>query len=153
MMKKFLAASALTAVGAVFMAGPAAAADSCELSISGNDQMQFNKSELVVPADCDEVTLTLEHTGKMPVAQMGHNWVLSKEADKQAITSEGMQAGLDNEYLPDDDKIIAHTDLIGGGESSSVTFSTADLKAGGDYSYYCTFPGHSSMMHGKLIVK
>ena len=28
--------------------------------------------------------------------------------------------------------------------------STAELKAGGDYSYLCTFPGHNALMRGKF---
>ena len=38
---------------------------------------------LAVAADCTEVKLTLKHTGKLPAAAMGHNWVLVKTADRQ----------------------------------------------------------------------
>jgi azurin len=34
-----------------------------------------------------------------------------------------------------------------------VKFDTSKLEAGGDYSFFCTFPGHISMMKGKVIVK
>ncbi|MFA7766329.1 plastocyanin/azurin family copper-binding protein [Streptomyces sp. NRRL S-448] len=27
------------------------------------------------------------------------------------------------------------------------------MVAGGDYSFFCTFPGHISMMKGKVVVK
>ena len=62
-----------------------------------------------------------------------------------------MSAGLPNNYVPKDDKrIIAHTKVVGGGESTSITFPTSSLKKGGDYTFFCSFPGHWSVMKGKL---
>src|SRR5690554_6836470 len=56
-------------------------ADVVELTISGNDQMQFDKHELRVKAG-QKVKLTLNHPGTMSVDVMGHNWVLlAKGAD------------------------------------------------------------------------
>jgi azurin len=51
-----------------------------------------------------------------------------------------------------DARVIAHTKVIGGGETDSVTFSTAALKAGEAYSYFCSFPGHSALMKGTLTL-
>lgn len=128
---------------------PAFAADECTVEINSNDAMQFDQTELSVPATCEEVTLTLHHTGSMAKNVMGHNWVLSTTEDMQPIATDGMGAGADHDYLKDgDERIIAHTDLIGGGESSSVTFSTADMTADGDYSFFCSFPGHIGIMKG-----
>ncbi|MDV2856629.1 MULTISPECIES: azurin [Oceanimonas] len=130
-----------------------AMADDCSLTIEGNDAMQFNQQELSVPASCKEVTLTLNHTGSLAKNVMGHNWVLSETADMQEIANGAISAGADNDYLDtSDERIIAHTDLIGGGESSSVTFSTEGMTAGGDYSYFCSFPGHIGMMKGKFVI-
>ena len=81
---------------------------------------------------------------------MGHNWVLSQSSDMQSVVQQGMSAGLDNNYVPDSDKVIAATDVIGGGESTSVTFSTEGMSADGDYMFYCTFPGHSAIMKGQF---
>jgi len=47
-----------------------------------------------------------------------------------------------------DQRVLAHTKTIGGGESASVTFPTSILKKGGAYQYLCTFPGHNALMHG-----
>lgn len=128
---------------------PAFAADECTVEINSNDAMQFDQTELSVPATCEEVTLTLHHTGSMAKNVMGHNWVLSTTEDMQPIATDGMGAGADHDYLKDgDERIIAYTDLIGGGESSSVTFSTADMTADGDYSFFCSFPGHIGIMKG-----
>ena len=126
-------------------------ADPCKLEISGNDQMQYDRQELVVPATCKEITVTLHHSGKLPKEAMGHNWVLVNAADLAAVADAGMGAGLANNYFAAGDKrVLAYTKVIGGGESTSVTFHTSMLKQGGDYRYLCTFPGHYSLMHGSF---
>ena len=127
-------------------------ADECALVIEGNDAMQFNQTGMSVPATCKEVTVTLNHTGKLPVTAMGHNWVLASTADYQTVATAGMSAGAENGYLPKDDpRVLAHTKLIGGGESSSVTFKTDGL-AGKDLTFFCSFPGHFAMMKGSFKV-
>ena len=127
----------------------AAHADPCKLEIAGNDQMQYDKKELAAPATCKEVTVTLHHTGKLPKEAMGHNWVLVNGADLGAVANAGMGAGLANNYIaPGDKHVLASTKVVGGGDSTSVTFATAGLKKGGDYKYLCTFPGHNALMNG-----
>ena len=124
-------------------------ADPCQLEINGNDQMQYDKQELTAPASCKEITVTLHHSGKLPKEAMGHNWVLVSGPDLGAVATAGMGAGLANNYIaPGDKRVLAHTKTIGGGETTSVTFSTSGLKKGGDYKYLCTFPGHNALMNG-----
>lgn len=131
---------------------PAAAGRNCAVAIAADDQMKFDKGELKIDADCTEVTLTLIHTGKMPATAMGHNWVLTRAADMEAVATAGMQAGPDASFVPaGDTRVIAHTKVIGGGESTSVTFPTAALQKGGDYTFFCSFPGHWGVMQGKLV--
>jgi azurin len=126
-------------------------ADPCQLEINGNDQMQYDKQVLTVPASCTEVTVTLHHVGKLPREAMGHNWVLVNGADVEAVANGGMGAGLANDYVAAGDKrVLAHTKVIGGGQTTSVTFPTSILKAGGNYRYLCSFPGHHALMHGTL---
>ena len=124
----------------------------CRISIDSNDQMQFGSAEIAVAADCTEVELTLRHTGAMPANVMGHNWVLARTADLQAVASDGMAAGAENHYVvAGDTRVIAHTRVIGGGESDVITFPTSALKQGEDYSFFCSFPGHWAIMQGKLV--
>ena len=124
-------------------------ADPCQLEITANDQMQYDKQTLSVPASCKQLTVTLHHAGKLPREAMGHNWVLVSAADFNAVANAGAAAGLANDYVqPSDKRVLAHTKTIGGGQSASVTFPTSLLKAGGDYRYLCTFPGHDVLMHG-----
>ena len=48
--------------------------------------------------------------------------------------------------------VIAQSALIGGGRETKITFPGKKLKTGGDYSFFCTFPGHSTLLKGKLAV-
>jgi len=147
MMKHFV-----VAIGLLLAADLAQAAKTCTLNIEGNDLMKFNVTEMKVAADCTEVEVVLKHTGKLPVATMGHNWVLTKTADVTPVANAGVTAGLAKDYLPAGDaRIIAHTKMVGGGESTSVKFPTSKLTKGGDYSFFCSFPGHYGLMKGKLI--
>jgi azurin len=146
---------AALAIAAVSLAGgthAAFAADKvCKLDIAGNDAMQYDKKELDVAGDCTQVEVTLTHTGKLPAAAMGHNWVLVKTADVTAVANAGMSAGLANNYLtPGDAHVIASTKIVGGGQSTTVSFPTSKLSKGGDYTFMCTFPGHYVIMKGSL---
>src|SRR3954463_10650528 len=145
---KFARSLALCSVLA--MAGTAFGADKvCKLEISGTDQMQYDKKELSVAADCTQVELTLHHAGKLPAQAMGHNWVLAKTGDVSGIASDGVGAGFAKDHIkPGDTRVIAHTKIVGGGQSTSVTFPTSALKKGESYTYFCSFPGHSAIMKG-----
>jgi len=152
-LKHTLLAAALIGANALMFAGPAAAADKvCKLEISGNDLMQFDKKELKADADCTTIEVTLHHSGKLPAASMGHNWVLTNTADVNGVSNDGLGAGLAAQYVkPDDKRVIAHTKVVGGGQSDTVKFPASALKKGGDYTFICTFPGHSALMKGKFI--
>jgi azurin len=128
-----------------------ASAKTCSFTLQGTDQMKYDQEAIAVGADCTEVEITLKHTGTLPKASMGHNWVLTQGADFQAVTTAGVTAGPEQNYVPKADKrVIAFTKLIGGGETTSVKFPTSKLKKGGDYLFFCSFPGHWSVMKGKL---
>ena len=147
-MKKTLITLALLAAGGV--AAPAMAAD-CAITVEGNDQMQFNVKNIEVPKSCKNYTVTLKHVGKMPKSAMGHNLVLTAAADATAAAADGMKAGAAADYVKaDDTRVLAHSKVIGGGESTTVVIDTAKLKAGTDYTYFCSFPGHSFIMKGTL---
>jgi azurin len=137
---------------AALLAGPVLAT-TCDVEIEGNDAMQFNKSSIAVPASCKQFTVKLKHVGKLPKAAMGHNWVLSKASDSQGVAADGIPAGLDKAYVkPGDARVIAHTKVIGGGETDSVSFDVSKLKAGDSYAWFCSFPGHASIMKGTLTL-
>ena len=144
---------AAIAVASIVLAAPAYAAD-CTVQVEGNDAMQFNTKSIDVPKSCKSFTVQLKHVGKLPKAAMGHNWVLSKTSDVDGVNKDGIAAGLAGEYLKaGDPRVIASTKLLGGGESASVTFDVAKLKAGDAYTFFCSFPGHVGLMKGTLQLK
>ena len=117
---------------------------------SDDFSMKFDKKEIIAFIG-QKITLTLNHTGKLDKLVMGHNFVLLK---KGVNTNEfGIKASSEkeNEYIPDGgNQVIAHTKLIGGGETDTITF---DAPEKGTYEFICSFPGHYMSMKGKLIIK
>ncbi len=145
-MKKVLLTAALAFSGSFVYAAD------CSVDLKANDAMQFDLKEMTVPKSCKEFTIRLTHTGTLPVTTMGHNVVVAKAADKMGIATDGITAR-DNNYIKvGDARVLAASKVIGGGESTSVTFSTVGLVKGGDYDFFCSFPGHVALMSGKVIV-
>ena len=147
-MKKTLIRNLITIAGLLTGAALLNAGE-VTIELGGNDMMQFDKTELRVPAG-STVNLTLNHTGKLPKAAMGHNFVLLKAGTDVAAFAMKAVAAVATEYIPEGDAVIAHTALIGGGESTSVSFTAPEA---GTYDYICSFPGHFAIMRGKLIVE
>ena len=130
---------------------PATVAD-CATTIEANDAMQYNADSITIPASCSQFTVNLKHVGTLAVEVMGHNLVVAKEADMAAINTDGI--AVKPEHLKDGDaRVIAHTKMIGGGESASVTFDVAKVKDGGPFMFFCSFPGHAGLMKGSLQVQ
>lgn len=132
-------------------ATPAEEATNNVIALEGNDQMQYNKNEFKVAAG-QAISLTLKHVGKLEKNVMGHNFVLLKPGtDINAFAQKAVEAK-DSDYIPKSEStnIIAHTKLLAGGESDTITFTITEK---GTYDFICSFPGHSGMMKGKLIVE
>ena len=146
------AAHASEAAPAASEAAPAAVADAaCSTVVESDDAMKFNGSEINISKACPQFTITLKHVGKMPKAAMGHNIVITKAEDVDAVDKEGAAEGVDKDFVKADDaRIIAHTKLIGGGEETSVTVDTSKFAAGNKYEFFCSFPGHIAMMRGNI---
>ncbi|WP_223668985.1 azurin [Kangiella shandongensis] len=121
-----------------------------DITINANDQMQFDVTDIKVNAG-EDINLTLNHTGKLGKNVMGHNVViLTKGADTKAFAQKAQKAK-DNDYIPkNSDKVIAHTKVIGGGESDSISFK---IDEAGTYEFICSFPGHSFVMKGTITVE
>ncbi len=122
--------------------------DTIEIVIESNDQMKFDLNEIKVKKG-DIIKLTLKHVGQLPKAAMGHNWVLlNADTDMASFAQAAIQAR-DNDYIPADGFII-HTDLLGGGEETTIEFEAPEI---GEYTFICSFPGHFALMNGKFIVE
>jgi len=148
MIKKILGATVVLS-----LMSPVAFAGECDISIEATASMAFSTEEIIINKTCKEVNLTLKNTGNMPKAAMGHNLVITKKADMQAVLTEGNAAGLSKSFVKDnDDRVIAHTAVLGGGESATIKFKTDKLNAKDAFAFFCSFPGHSAVMNGVVKV-
>ncbi|HHW4678041.1 MAG TPA: azurin [Xylella sp.] len=130
---------------------PAILAKTCAVVITANDQMKFDQNTIKIAPECTQVNLTLKHTGKKTAHVMGHNWVLTKTTDMNNVALAGLRNTLEDSYLPKaDPRIIAHTKIIGGGENTTITFPTSKLSKDVSYTFFCSFPGHWTLMKGTL---
>ncbi|MCB0562744.1 MAG: azurin [Phaeodactylibacter sp.] len=118
--------------------------------LTGDDMMKYNLNKIEVK-EGQKIKLTLTHIGKMPKEAMGHNFVLLKpDIAIEAFANEAALAKA-NDYIPESqkDNIIVHTDMVGGGQSTSIEF---DAPAKGKYKYLCSFPAHYINMQGDFVV-
>lgn len=123
------------------------------IEITVDDTMAFSLNRFEV-APGQEVRVVLRHTGQMPKEAMGHNFVLLEQGSDVNGFAMAATAARDTDYIPEDlrDQVIAHTELVGGGESDEITFTAPDES--GDYDYLCSFPGHAlAGMVGVMVVR
>ena len=113
------------------------------------DNMIYDKNKIEVNSG-KNIILTLNHKGKVSKEFMGHNFVLLKKGVNVDEYAKKAVLAKSNDYIPNSDEAIAYTKMLGGGESTTITFLAPEA---GIYTYICTFPGHYMMMRGELIVK
>ena len=125
-----------------------------EVIITGNDAMQFDVKKFQI-SPSESVRLTFKNIGSIPKIAMGHNLViLKKDVDALAFGQKVLASGGSaTNALPKSllGEVIAHSDLLGPGESETIEFNAPKEK--GDYQYVCTFPGHFAMMRGIMEVR
>ena len=123
---------------------PLAAGATLSITTEG-DALKFSVGTLTAKAG-GEVVLTFTNAA----ATQSHNWVLVKAEDKAGVVADGTGAGPANDWIkPDDSRVIAHTKLVGPGESQELRFPAPPA---GAYQFVCTFPGHASGMTGEFQV-
>ena len=135
---------------------PAPKAPPKEVQVQADDKMRFDVTAFEVRPG-QKVAITIKNVGTTPKFSMGHNLVV---LDKQ-ITEQNIQAKFldpasmeaSHDYVPQNDKsVLAHSKLLGPGESDTVTFSAPQVP--GQYLYVCSFPGHYTQgTKGYMTVK
>ncbi len=114
------------------------------------EQMRYDSPRIVVEAG-KAFEIILENDDFMP-----HNLAVVKPGTREAVgkAAEAMTPDkLDSSgraYMPASLDIIAATKLIEAGQRT--TFRLTAPTTTGDYDYVCTFPGHATMMWGRLVV-
>lgn len=130
-----------------------ASAQDAKIEITGNDQMQFNTKAFEV-TEGQKVVLSFKHIGQLPAVAMGHNVVILKSGTAVPAFATKCAPAKDTGYIPQDEEskaaIVAHTKMLGGGESDEITFTAP---APGEYPFICSFPGHFAIMQGVMTVK
>jgi len=121
------------------------------IKLEGRDNMTYDKTLFKVKAG-QKVTLDFKNAGKLPAAAMSHNVsILKPGTDVQAFGTAAISAAA-TEHIPPamKDDVIAHTKLLGPGQSDQITFTLPDA---GVYDFICTFPGHFGTMHGQIVAE
>tara|TARA_B100001059_G_scaffold73116_1_gene70459 strand:+ start:17788 stop:18297 length:510 start_codon:yes stop_codon:yes gene_type:complete len=122
--------------------------DQIKIVLNSYDNMMYDKKTIVVKYG-KNVRLTLNHKGKIGKEFMGHNFVLLKKGINVDEFAKKATLAKSNDYIPDSDETIAFTKMLGGGESTTISFTAPES---GTYTYICSFPGHYMIMRGELIV-
>ena len=123
------------------------------LEMTGTDRMKYNLDAFAVPPD-SLVKLNFRNVGKMPKAAMGHNVVFLKAGVDSGAFATAAAAARDSEYIPVqlEDQILAHTKLLGPGESDTIEFTVPTVN--GNYEFLCSFPAHLfAGMRGVMTVE
>lgn len=115
---------------------------------------QFQVLESIEASPGEEIRINMRTVSNLPPTAMSHNFVLlTQDADADQFARESIQAA-DNNYvaMEYEDWIIAATEMLGDGESDTITFTVPEEP--GEYQFICTFPGHySGGMVGTLVVE
>jgi azurin len=127
-----------------------------ELTIQADDKMRYDVTAFDASPG-QKISVTIKNIGTTPKFSMGHNFVM---LDRIINTGNVQSAFLDkasteasHDYVPPGAKeVLAHSKLLGPGESEVVTFNAPYIPA--EYLYLCSFPGHYSQgTKGFMTVK
>ncbi len=110
------------------------------------DELAYDVVEIRAKAGS---TITIEfvnNSGGMP-----HNVVfVNAESDINPVGIAALEASA-HEYIPQNElgRIFAYTGMAGPGEALTITLTVPEEP--GVYPYICTYPGHFTVMQGRLI--
>lgn len=124
--------------------------DPVVLKVQAGSALNYLQKELRAKAG-KAVALTFENPDVMP-----HNWVLVAPGSEERVGTAASQMvalsdGLDRHYVPDSPDVLVHTRILDPGAKTTIYFTAP--KQPGRYPYLCSFPGHSQLMRGVLVVE
>jgi azurin len=121
------------------------------LKLEANENMRFNL-ELFRVRTGEGLILILKNTSVKSANSMTHNVVILKSGTDLADFADIARNAKNEQYVPGelDSLIIAHTKLVGGGESDTVKFKILHK---GIYDFICSYPGHWGTMQGKIVAE
>jgi azurin len=121
------------------------------VQLKANENMRFDKELFRVRAG-KKISLIFKNTGAKSATSMAHNVVILKNGVDIADFADVAHNAKAEQYVPSslDSLIIAHTRLVGGGDSDQVEFM---IPKPGVYDFICSFPGHWGTMQGKIVAE
>ena len=120
-----------------------------EMKLQAGNALQYAQKELRAKAG-EGIALKFENPDVMP-----HNFVLVAKGAEEKIgeLSAKMVAdpdGYARHYVPEVPEVLCYSRMLDPGKKTIVYFNAP--KEPGRYTYLCTFPGHSQLMRGVLVV-
>jgi azurin len=121
------------------------------IQLKANENMRYDKELFRVRAG-KKISLIFKNTGAKSAASMTHNVVILKSGVDIADFADIAHNAKTEQYVPSslDSLMIAHTRLVGGGDSDQVEFI---IPKPGIYDFICSFPGHWGTMQGKIVAQ
>lgn len=116
------------------------------INIGTEPGLKYDIKNFEVPAGA-KVQLSFNNNDDML-----HNLVVTKPGTVEDVSDASMSMGLEGPqrgYIPQSDNILFHTCLLQPESSESIYFTAPEE---GEYTYVCTFPGHSRVMRGVMKV-
>ncbi len=154
-----LTANSLVALAGLLLFPLLCAADSSPtprviaLHAGVENAMKFDATTIAA-APGETIKVVLTNASTLPKSVMGHNWILLKAGTDAVAFAQAAAPEVATGYIPSKlaDKIIAHINLLGPGESGEVVFNAPTEP--GDYPFLCSFPAHCIVgMKGVFTVK
>jgi len=127
-----------------------------EVTIQADDKMRYDFTAFDASPG-QKVSVTFKNIGTTPKFSMGHNFVLLDRTinigNIQSAFLDKASSEASHDYVPPGAKeVLAHSKLLGPGETEVVTFNAPYIP--GEYLYVCSFPGHYSQgTKGIMTVK
>lgn len=120
------------------------------LKLETGNALQYVQKELRAKTG-ESVELLFENPDIMP-----HNFVLVAQGSEERVSelSAKMVAepdGYARHYVPEMPEVLCHSRILEPGKKTTVYFKAPEEK--GRYTFLCSFPGHSQLMRGVLIVE
>ena len=110
------------------------------------DELAYDVVEIRARAGSEITVEFVNFSGGMP-----HNIVfVNSDADINPVGLAALEASK-TDYIPQDEleRIFGYTAMAGPGETVAVTIRVPEET--GTYPYICTYPGHFTVMQGKLL--
>src|SRR5438067_12696910 len=123
------------------------------ITMTADDKMKFDTTTITAKPG-ERIAVTLNNTGTMPKASMGHNFVLLDKTQDPVKFVDAGQTHFGQDHIAPEltNKVLAHTKLLGPAETDTVTFNAPRIP--GPYTFICSFPGHFAVgMKGTLTVQ